>query len=547
MTTLRMLALSAVAGSLVLPSALACDWRTEMPAPRLAEAPVQTLAAFGAIGDGTTDDTKALVAAFNSGGAVCLDGETKTYRVDGTLRARAGLCLRNAVLRQTAEPVDTRPFIRSARRPAEALSATDAVLYPEDRGLVSPADHERLMRIRSLRTILVTADGRYEVVLENVKVDRGAHATLGSASEAAGIFVVGATSAVLRHVEVTGQGRGNGIAIVDSRNVRLDAVNVHDLVWALEPVDQGYTLDEMQTKYRWNSVPIYVYSPKDRQFAQVRSQEQTNGIVVSRSENVAITNSAIDGVLFETDGHLIPWQGDGITVGRSTCVGIAKTRIARTWEGIDLTGQFVTGFRLRDLVVDDSFAFGLKLVHAATDGAIERVRVARSGFAGIVIAGTSSDVVIAEADVTETGILHIDGGATLAPWVEPSGGLGKIAGIGIWGDPNNEHPSRIAIVESSARNIAYPGRARFGIRADSRFPEIVVDDVTVEGAKEGALSSIDHPMVTFDAFQQLYRSMAGCDGDTAAVARLWLDAQAEKPDAVLARAKAAGSLTCDAE
>ena len=57
-----------------------------------------------------------------------------------------------------------------------------------------------------------------------------------------------------------------------------------------------------------------------------------------------------------------------------------------------------------------------------------------------------------------------------------------------------------------------------------------------------------HPhMVTFDAFQQLYRSIAGCDGDTAAVARLWLDAQAEKPDAVLARAKAAGSLTCDAE
>ena len=76
-----------------------------------APAEIRSLRNFGAIGDGTSDDTAPLKRAFSQSGPYCLTGEGRTYRVTGTLRVEGDFCLRDATIVQSLRPFDTRPFI----------------------------------------------------------------------------------------------------------------------------------------------------------------------------------------------------------------------------------------------------------------------------------------------------------------------------------------------------------------------------------------------------------------------------------------------------
>ncbi len=514
--------------------------------------PPATLRSYGAAGDDRTDDTRALRAAFRDR-SVCLDGEGRTYRVNGTLRA-FNLCLTHATLRQTAEPMDTRPLIRSTKRPPPSLDASASVLYPEDKGLVTAAEHKRLNALNNLRTILVTADGRYQVYLADVRVLRGEHDALGAAGEAAGIYVAGADPVVMRDVEVTGHGRGNGILIARSSRVRLSGLNIHDLVWALEPGDRQFSLEDMRTRFRWNSVPIYVYDAEARQFAQVRSQEQANGLVIVGSDDVVVERATIDGVLYRSRDGLIPWQADGISIGNVSCLGIYDTTIARTWEGIDLTGQWVRNFRLANIEIRDSHAFGLKLVHAATDGVVDDLRVSHSGLAGVVVAGPVADVLLNDVEVRESGAMRLGGGRTMKPWAGLPGDLGDIAGISIGGNAAGL-PGRIGLADAEVENATFPGLMRIGVRVHAARPAIAVSGVEVAGAREAALAGIAPAAVGFEALRALYRTAAGCEAELRALRSVWLDAQGSGPQpawtaaetaARLARDKAQGDLACAA-
>lgn len=509
--------------------------------PAAPSLPKATLRSFGAAGDDRTDDTKALRAAFAARG-VCLDGEGRTYRVEGTLRAYA-LCLSNATLRQTAEPMDTRPFIRSTERKPPKLTAADRVLYPEDKGLLTDEQHRRLNALNNLRTILVTADGRNPVFLSDLKVLKGAADTLGSAGEAAGIYVDGATSLTMRNVEVTGQGRGNGVTIVRSSHVRLSRLDIHDLTWSLTPGDRRFTLEEMRSAYRWNDVPIYVYDAKARQFAQVRSQEQANGLVVMKSDDVIIADSKIDGVLYRSSEGLIPWQADGMTFGAVSCLGIYDTTVSRTWEGIDLTGQWVRGFRIRNVALRNSHAFGLKLVHGASDGVVDGLTVSHAGLSGVVVAGPVRDVLLNDVAVDDTGVLPLAGRRALVPWRGLPGDLGVTAAVSVGGNGEGR-PERIGL--SSAR-IEGGQEVLYGVRID-RAPPMALSDVAVSGARTRALAGAAPSALTFADVASLYRDAAGCEGELRILRDVWLDSQGavsrRQVAARLSREKAARGLAC---
>lgn len=453
-----------------------------------------SLLELGAKGNDNDDDTVAMRAAFQkSANGVCLDGGQRTYRVNGTLRADGGLCLVNTSLRQMIEAVDTRPYIKSTGRPPPVMTATEPTrFYPED-PVLDDAQHRALELRNNLRTILVTADGRASVFLRGVKVSRGDHETLGNGGNAAGIYVAGAVAVYMDDVEVYGRGRGHGIFVTASRDIRLSRLNIHDLLWSSDFGDRSFTLDQMRDAYNWNNVPLYAYDPKVRKFGVARSQEQTNGLVISNSENVSVEDSRISEILYNAHGTYIPWQADGITVGDTKNVRIVRTTIDNVWEGIDFTGQKgVDSFHLGDLTISNSFTYGLKLVWATRSGVVDGVNIRFSGMNGIVVAGSASDIDINNATVLETGTLNLRNGTRLSPYFLDGVFRQNIAGIDVSrnsADPSS-NPKRIRVRNATVRNVDHPQRMRFGVSSSvTEADNVTIENLRASGFKWSATGS----------------------------------------------------------
>ena len=472
------------------------------PAPVLAQPvagerlPFDTVSLLesGAVGDDMTDDTEALRSAFKKGArGLCLDGGNKVFRVTGTLRADGNLCLVNTRLKQMIEPVDTLPYIKSTGREPPIMSAAEpARFYPED-PVLSDNEHRELELRNNLRTIFVTGRRSGVVYLRNVQVSRGDFETLGTASNAAGIWVTDSPSVRMFNVEVFGSGRGHGVFVTGSQNIELSQLNIHDLRWSSDRGDRAFTLAQMRNLYEWNNVPLYIYDQKARRFGVLRSQEQTNGLVILNSENISLTNSQIARVLYNARGVYIPWQADGITMGHDRNVEISHLNVEEVWEGIDFTGmEGVESFHLSDLTIKDIFGFGLKLVHATNSGSVDRVNISYSGLNGIVVSDSANNIEINHATIRETGVLYLPNGTLLSPYIEAGVFRQNIAGIGITAnkaDPAN-NPKRIHIDNSTARNLENPNLMRFGLSSDvTESDQVVIENFEASGYKWKAIGN----------------------------------------------------------
>ncbi|MCJ9696917.1 hypothetical protein MOV76_35735 [Rhizobium sp. PRIMUS64] len=120
---------------------------------------------FGAAGDGATNDTTAVNAAFASG--VSLSGRKLTYAVSGNITIPSGLHLEDATFKQ--------------------LTPNNA----------------------SRRTLY--ADTVSNVTLKRVKVDRNGNGTFGSLGTAAGIYLKSVTNLKTEDIEAFGADMGTGI------------------------------------------------------------------------------------------------------------------------------------------------------------------------------------------------------------------------------------------------------------------------------------------------------------------------------------------------
>lgn len=388
-----------------------------------ASAPAQTrsLRDFGAIGDGTADDTAALKRAFSQAGPSCLNGEGRTYRVTGTLRVQSDFCLRNLTLLQSLRPFDTRSFIT---RPCPVVPNATAITDCGD-PVVPPESIVPLGNSLSVRTLFIRSDqgAPIRVSLDHVKIVRGEYPEGGSRADSAGIWLEGAAAADLRDVEVTGAGKGYGLIVLRSRNVKVDNLWVHDIVWAPYAGDAPLSRDRVAT-IGWNSVPIHEFREAGRggmdgsKFYGVRVQEQVTCALFSQVHDVTIRNPRISHCMARFQDGDLPWQADGLDISTSSSnVDVDGPVIDSTWEGMDIVGNGsgIDGLTISNARVSNSFGFGLKLGRQIHNARIVSPTVSNAGIAGIVVYGGVSGASISEATISGVGEVSANG-RTFVPW-----------------------------------------------------------------------------------------------------------------------------------
>jgi len=388
--------------------------------------PAQTreLREFGAVGDGRADDTAAVQRAFANSDRYCLDGGSRTYRVTGTLKIEKNVCLRNITLVQSLAPFDTRPYVRAS---CPVTTDPNAVVDCGDPALRTK-DLEALKVSLSVRTLLIrpgSDSATVRVLLDHVKVDRGHYPELGSRTDSAGIWLQGASGADLRNVEITGYGKGYGLIVLRSRDVAVDRLWIHDLLWAPYSGDTPLVRAQVAA-IGWNTIPIHEFRKAGEdgvavgKFYGVRVQEQLTCALFSEVHNVTIRNARISHCMAKfVDGNL-PWQADGLDISHpSSDIVVDSPVIDSTWEGMDVLskGGDIVGLQIRSPKVSNSFGFGLKLGNQLRDPSITGATITNAGIAGIVIYGGVEGASIKGATITGVGVISA-GGRTFVPWPE---------------------------------------------------------------------------------------------------------------------------------
>lgn len=383
------------------------------------------LTSFGAIGDDRADDTQALQKAFRQAAGRCLDGGGRTYRVQGTLRVDTDFCLANARLRQDVAEFDTQAWINGdcpvEKDPERLSDCGDPALSDQ-----IPDGLETYLYTRTLLIRPEKEASPITVSLRNVSVDRGASPASGARSDAAGIWIANAGRLELEDVEVTGGGKGYGLIIVDSANVTIKRLWLHDLVWAPYVGDAPLSLERVQ-KVGWNSTPIREFRKAGDRGAQqsaffgTRSQEQLACLVIERSRKVRIEGLRIEGCRAQFVEGDIPWQTDGMGIGQfSSDIRIRDLRIADTWEGVDMGN--VEKVAISNAEITDSFNYAIKVGYESKDISVIDSVLSRAGLAGVVISGPVRKSLIRRVRIDSPGMLFF-ADAIQNPWQNERAGV----------------------------------------------------------------------------------------------------------------------------
>lgn len=455
-----------------------------------------TLRSLGAKGDGITDDRAVIEKALNEAGGKPVDGEGLAYAVDGTVRVRAGVDLRNATFKQTAGSFDTARFIRSTRnsnppevKPADALRQMvnglpllrhDGIAsYPEDPE-VTGADREALRKMLTVRTLFIHGEAGKPVPvrLENVKVLRGAHADAGMHSNSAGVYLVEAAPVVLKNVEITGDGKGSGLFVQGCKKVRMDGVNIHDILWAPYQGDVHVSAASLAADFGWNNSPIYDFNERTGRFVRVRVQEQLTGLTLTYSEDVEIVNSRIERIGTRIEGKFVPWQADGATISGVKNLTMRDCVITQVWEGIDFTGKGVDGFLQENIRISDTFAYGFKYAHPQRNGRVLNCTSTRAGFKSFIIGSECENIEFTGCAALETGVG--------SPWKRPGRERNGISGFELDFDALHS-PKNIILRDCRAENAESPDEMDVGFLTSDRAKDpahgIRLINATVKGAK----------------------------------------------------------------
>lgn len=427
---------------------------------------------FGAAGDGRRDDTVAVRQALSQSGSFCLDGEGKTYRVTGTLRVANNLCLKNATLLQSMRPFDTAKYVVARCPVTKDVSALidcgDPTVRAQDLGGLNDSLAVRTLFIRPKAN-----GGSLRVTLDHVTVNRGIFPGGGSRAESAGIWLQGADRADLRSVEVTGFGKGYGLLVSHSRNVAIDDLWIHDLIWSPYPGEQPLQSSRMAA-IGWNAVPVHEFraagSPgaKVGKFYGMRVQEQLTCAFFVEVEDVIIRNARISHCMARLQDGDFPWQSDGLDISRSSSrITIDNVIIDSTWNAIDVVGggAGVSDLTITNMRATNAFTFAIKLGYQLRNVELTNVQVANAGLAGVVLYGPVAKVRMSGIKVTGVGLLSANG-ATFVPWPRAmrsgieiqSGPSGGRAGTGA--------PRDIVIADTTVSNAAGAPAYDYGIVND---------------------------------------------------------------------------------
>lgn len=427
-----------------------------------------TLAQFGTAGDGITNDFNALKKAFNSGERV-LDGEGKTYRVIGSLQIDRDITLQNIRLVQGEKELS--PELLSENHPRFREKLFTRTL------LIRSPDKKKKLNIR----------------LENIYIDRGTDETQGLPSDSAAIWLDGVKGS-LENIEITGNGSGMGIMIVNSSELKLAQVSIHDMFW--KPWNSKPQLDYNKVSQNWNEVPYWQLSRngteqfKGLYFDWERIQERIAGIHIVQSKKIDLENITIESLMarFE-DNRLIEYQTDGVTIGSNTDdIHINQLNASKVWEGIDLTGSPLANATVKNSRVEDAHAFGFKMANGARKVILENNIALRCGLSGFVISGknnpehthpASGEIVIRNCVAKGTGVNGY--------WEN----IATIAGYRIMSS-RIENPSHIRIESSKAITGVSNQNMAFGFHSEADGDKtITVQNVESRGHTREAVRGFE--------------------------------------------------------
>ena len=220
----------------------------------------RSLAEYGAAGNGTTDDTAAVVAALAAG--VPLTGAKKVYGVTGKISLPAGVDLEDAEFKQLA--------------PGTSLSVTTLE--------ASGVDGVRLVRVKVNRN----GDGTNGGFLDGSPGGNGAH------DSAFGIRINGGKGHYLQDIEAFGDDSGSLIGLVGldatSRVIRPYA---HDAKWARTAA----TDDQLQGLYVYQCVDLTIEKPRIERLTGVLNgvptARFTRGLPVGASRSLTIEGAYV--------------------------------------------------------------------------------------------------------------------------------------------------------------------------------------------------------------------------------------------------------------
>lgn len=171
--------------------AASLDANSKVPAAQLPAPTSINPMDHGAVGDGTTNDATALAAAFTAAWAANLpiDGGFRVYAVSGDLAITS----------------ITNPQIRRLR-----LKQTN------------PSDTRKTLNFSSCERIQI----------DRLEIDLGASPTLGAMNTSGGLWVDGGSNHRIAHVEVIGQGEGNGVVFWNCSHSVFEHIRVRDIVYS---------------------------------------------------------------------------------------------------------------------------------------------------------------------------------------------------------------------------------------------------------------------------------------------------------------------------
>jgi hypothetical protein len=209
----------------------------------------------------------------------------------------------------------------------------------------------------------VRFDNCNDLHIENIFINRGIDATKGTFGPSSGLYITTCLRFRVHNVEVTGNGAGDGIQVLNSAKFELVNLYVHNMAFDVS----GATNDQLEG--------ISLDSCTEWTLVNPRVHDLTgNGTRSGVSHPNLFTR--------------------GIQTSNCTRFSIVGGHIAHVDQGIDLTGRPNEEWQIANVITQECYSFGIKCANLSRDGQVSNCTADRCGQTGFVVSPPSGPLAV---------------------------------------------------------------------------------------------------------------------------------------------------------